>query len=53
MICESRDEMFVSCGNRGGGEVWGGKIAPKFDCHYFDPTCAAGGSVSQGPEGAQ
>ena len=24
--------------------VWGGKIDPKFDCHYFDPTCAAGGS---------
>ena len=22
--------------------VWGGKIDPKFDCHYFDPTCAAG-----------
>ena len=33
--------------------VWGGKIDPKFDCHYFDPTCAAGGSVSQGPVGAQ
>jgi len=25
--------------------VWGGKIDPKFDCHYFDPTCAAGGSL--------
>jgi len=25
--------------------VWGGKIDPKFDCHYFDPTCAAGGSA--------
>ncbi len=28
----------------GGGEIWGDKIAPKLDCHYFDPTCAAGGS---------
>jgi len=37
----------------GGGEVWGGMIAPKFHCQYFDPTCAAGGSVSQGPVGAQ
>ena len=55
MICEKRDEMFVSCGNRPipPARVLGGKTAPKFDCHYFDPTCAAGGSVSQGPEGAQ
>ena len=42
--------------SRSGGEievvverVWGGKIDPKFDCHYFDPICAAGGAVSQGP----
>ena len=29
--------------------VWGGKIDPKFDCHYFDPTCAAGGALSDTP----
>ena len=29
------------------GWVWGDKIDPKFDCHYFDPTCAAGGSTQR------
>ncbi len=42
-----------ACSRRGGarggvGEVWAGKIAPKFDCHFFDPTCAAGGALSAG-----